>query len=127
MWLSTKNLNINRPSRKLAERQIGPYTITHIVSPNAVILKLPPSFKINAPINVSRLRPYKPPTILGQHLTPQAPVTFEGEEEYIVEEILDSRLSCILSKQKMWNEFLLNIWDFAVLHASSENQYFLSR
>ena len=94
VWLSTKNLNINWPSRKLTERQIGLYTITHIVSPNAVVLKLPPSFKIDAPINVSRLHPYKPPTIPGQHITPQAPVEVEGEEEYIVEEILDSRLGC---------------------------------
>jgi len=92
VWLSTKNLNINRPLRKLTERQIGPYTITHIVSPNAVVLKLPPSFKIDAPINVSRLRPYKPPTIPGQQITPQAPVEVEGEEEYVVEEILDSHL-----------------------------------
>ena len=55
VWLSTKNLNINWPSRKLTERQIGPYTITHIVSPNAVVLKLPSSFKIGVPINVSQL------------------------------------------------------------------------
>ena len=58
----------------------------------AVVLKLPPSFKIDAPINVSRLCPYKPPTIPGQQITPQAPVEVEGEEEYIVEEILDSHL-----------------------------------
>jgi len=92
VWLSTKNLNINQPSRKLTERQIGPYTITHVVSPNVVVLKLPPSFKIDAPINVSQLRPYKPPTFPGQQIMPQAPVEVEGEEEYIVEEILDSRL-----------------------------------
>jgi len=92
VWLSTKNLNINQPLRKLTERQIGPYTITHVVSPNAVVLKLLPSFKIDAPINVSRLRPYKPPTVPGQQITPQAPVEVEGKEEYIVEEILDSRL-----------------------------------
>jgi len=76
----------------LTERQIGLYIITHVVSPNAVVLKLLPSFKIDAPINVSRLRPYKPPTIPGQQITPQAPVEVEGEEEYIVEEILDSHL-----------------------------------
>jgi len=33
VWLSTKNLNINRPSRKLAEKQIGPYTITMLYHP----------------------------------------------------------------------------------------------
>jgi hypothetical protein len=74
------------------ERQVGPYPISKIISPNAVELKLPPSFKIDAPINVSRLRLYKPPTIPGQQTTPQSPIEIEGEPEYIVEEILDSRL-----------------------------------
>jgi len=87
VWLSTKNLNINRPSRKLTKRQIGLYTITHVVSPNVVVPKLLTSFKIDAPINVSQLHPYKPPTIPGQQITPQAPVEVEGEEEYIVEQI----------------------------------------
>jgi len=92
VWLSTKNLNINQPSRKLTKRQIEPYTITHVISPNMVVLKLPPSFKIDAPINVSQLCPYKLPTIPRQHIMPQAPVEVEGEEEYIVQEILDSYL-----------------------------------
>jgi len=94
VWLSTKNLNINQPSRKLTERQIGPYTITCIVSPNTIVLKLPPSFKIDAPINVFWLHLYKLPTILGQQRTLQSPVEVEGEEEYVVEEILDSHLRC---------------------------------
>ena len=70
VWLSTKNLNINWPLRKLTERQIGPYTITHIVSPNAVVLKLLPSFKIDVPINVSQLHPYKLPTCKGNSQIP---------------------------------------------------------
>jgi len=44
------------------------------------------------PINVSWLCPYKPPSILGQQIMPQSPVEVEGEEEYVVEEILDSHL-----------------------------------
>jgi len=87
VWLSTKNLNINWELRKLTEKQIGLYTITHVISPNAIVLKLLPSFKIDEPINVSQLCPYKPPTIPGQQITPQAPVEVEGEEEYIVEGI----------------------------------------
>ena len=74
------------------ERQVGPYPISKIISPNVVELKLPPSFKIDAPINVSRLRPYKPPTIPGQQTTPQPPIEVKGEPEYVVEEILDLRL-----------------------------------
>ena len=61
-------------------------------SSDLVELKLPPSFKIDAPINVSRLWPYKPPIILGQQITSQPPIDVEGEQEYVVEEILDSRL-----------------------------------
>ena len=55
VWLSTKDLHTTRPSGKLMERQVGPYPISKIISPNAVELKLPPSFKIDAPINVSHL------------------------------------------------------------------------
>ena len=91
VWLSTKNLNINRPTRKLAERQLGPFTIVKIISPNAMKLKLPSSFRIHDVINVSRLRPYKPPTP-GQMTTPPEPIEIEGEPEYEVEEVLDSRL-----------------------------------
>src|ERR1700724_2672312 len=69
VWLSTKNLNIDRPTRKLAERQIGPYEIVKIVSSNAVKLKLPTSFKIHNIINVSRIRPYHPP-VAGQRSPP---------------------------------------------------------
>ena len=47
VWLSTKNLNVDRPSRKLTERQLGPFEVVKIVSPNAIKLKLPTSFRIH--------------------------------------------------------------------------------
>ena len=72
------------PSWKLIERQVGPYPISKIISPNAVELNLLPSFKIDAPINVSVLQLYKPPTILGQQITPQPPIDIKGGPEYIV-------------------------------------------
>ena len=53
VWLSTKDIKINRPSRKLTERQLGPFEIVKIISPNVVKLKLPMSFKIHDIINVS--------------------------------------------------------------------------
>ena len=53
VWLSMKDIKINRPSRKLMERQLGPFKIIKVVSPNAVKLKLPVSFKIHGVINVS--------------------------------------------------------------------------
>ena len=53
VWLSTKDIKINRPLQKLAERQLGPFEIVKVVSPNAVKLKLPTSFKIHDVINMS--------------------------------------------------------------------------
>ena len=39
--LSTKNLNINHPTCKLAKRQLRPFTIIKVISSNAMKLKLP--------------------------------------------------------------------------------------
>ena len=91
VWLSTKDLKINCSSRKLAERQLGPFEIIKVVSPNAVKLKLPTSFKIHDVINVSQVQLYKPP-VEGQRITPPEAVEVEGTPEYKVEEVLDSRL-----------------------------------
>ena len=91
IWLSTKNFNVDRPSRKLTEHQLGLYEIVKIISSNAVKLKLPASFKIHNVINVSRIRPYHPP-VAGQSIIPPEPVTVEGTPEYKVEEIMNSRL-----------------------------------
>ena len=38
VWLSTKDIKINRPSQKLTERQLGPFEIIKVISPNAVKL-----------------------------------------------------------------------------------------
>ena len=57
VWLSNKNLHMSQSSRKLTEKHIGPYPISKIILPNAVELKLPTSFKIDAPINVSHCNP----------------------------------------------------------------------
>jgi len=69
VWLSTKNLNIDRPSCKLTEHQLGLYEIIKIIFSNAIKLKLPASFKIHNVINVSRTRPYCPP-VAGQSIIP---------------------------------------------------------
>ena len=91
VWLDTKDIKINRPSQKLAEQQLDPFKIIKIVSPNAIKLKLPTSFKIHDIINVSQVRPYKP-QVIGQHVTPSEAVEVKGTSEYEVEEVINSRL-----------------------------------
>lgn len=92
VWLETENLNILRPSRKLSEKRIGPYEIVEIISPNAIKLKLPKAIRIHPVVNVSRVRPFNPP-IPGQRPLPAPPIEVEGQIEYEVEEVLDSRMN----------------------------------
>jgi hypothetical protein len=91
VWLETKNLKIDRPSKKLTEKRIGPYQITKIISTNAVKLKLPSHFRIHPVFNVSSLRPFID-TIPGQKKIIPPPVDFEEGEEFEVEKIVNSRI-----------------------------------
>lgn len=92
VWRETDNLKLTRPSRKLMEKRIGPYEIVELVGENAVKLKLPESLPIHPVVNVSRVRPYKAPKIPRQIVEPPPPMEIEGDLEYKVEEILDSRI-----------------------------------
>jgi hypothetical protein len=63
-----------------------------IISLNAVRLKLLWLIKIQPVINISCIHPYKPAKIPHQHAPEPPPVEIDGELEYEVEQILDSRL-----------------------------------
>ena len=75
--MSSKNLNVDWPSHKLTEWQLGPFEVIKIVSSNAIKLQLPASFRIHDVINVSQVWPYKPP-VAGQSSVPPEPINVEG-------------------------------------------------
>ena len=54
------------------------------MSSNVIKLKLPASFRIHDVINVSQVRPYKPP-VAGQSSVPPEPIDVEGTLQYKVE------------------------------------------
>jgi hypothetical protein len=94
-WLSTKNLKLKQPSRKLLAKWVGPYKVLELVGERAVRLALPWSWGIYNVFYVSLLKPHIPSE---RHQKPPELVEIEGEEEHKVSKIKDSRINCRTKK-----------------------------
>jgi RNase H-like domain found in reverse transcriptase/Reverse transcriptase (RNA-dependent DNA polymerase)/Integrase zinc binding domain/Chromo (CHRromatin Organisation MOdifier) domain/Integrase core domain/Retroviral aspartyl protease len=94
VWLSRKNITTTRPTQKLDYRQLGPYKILKIVGESQLAFKLELSshMKIHPVFHTSLLRPYRANTIPGRRQPPPPHVEIDGQIEYVVKEILDSRI-----------------------------------
>uniref|UniRef100_A0A8C1QTJ1 Gypsy retrotransposon integrase-like protein 1 n=1 Tax=Cyprinus carpio TaxID=7962 RepID=A0A8C1QTJ1_CYPCA len=92
VWLSTKNIPLRSVSNKLAPKFIGPFTVTKIISPVAVRLKLPPAYRrIHPAFHVSKIKPVFHSPINPPTPVPPPPRLVDGETTYSVNRILDSR------------------------------------
>jgi hypothetical protein len=91
VWLSSANISTQRPSKKLDWKRLGPFTITERIGTQAYRLQLPVSMKVHSVFHVSLLEPYVSSTIPNRVRPPPPAVVVEAEQEYEVEEILDSK------------------------------------
>ncbi|CAJ0940924.1 unnamed protein product [Ranitomeya imitator] len=91
VWLSSRHVPMKVSSPKFKPRFIGPYRISEIINPVSFRLALPASFAIHNVFHRSLLRKYVEPVVPS--VDPPAPVLVDGELEYVVEKILDSRFS----------------------------------
>src|SRR5260370_17886254 len=72
-WLSLQNYSSDRPMKKLDHKWAGPFTITKVISPTAIKLRLSTQEKnIHPVISVSSDCPYIPDNI-AQHPQPPQP------------------------------------------------------
>src|SRR6202795_1055891 len=94
VWLDSSNIKTTRPSTKLTHRRLGPYVIDRQVGNGVYKLKLPPSLRtLHDVFPVIKLTPAPLDPIPGRRpAPPPAPVLVEGVEEWVVKEILNSRL-----------------------------------
>ncbi len=91
VWLDSTNLSLPRPKKKLDDKCVGPFKITEKAGASAYKLKLPPHWRIHPRFNEKLLTPYIPPAFPNQELLPPPPPDLiNDEEEFEIEEVLDS-------------------------------------
>ena len=91
VYLDTRNLPVPSLPRKLVDKYAGPYTIVRRVGNSAYELKIPHQWKQHPVFNVTLLRAEKKSTLPGRVHPEPPPLEVEGEDEYEVAEVLDSR------------------------------------
>ena len=93
VYVKAKNFRSTRPTKKLSEKNLGPYPIITQVGTLSFTIRLPDSMHAVHPVShVSQLEPTMPNTILNWSQSPPPPVEVDGEPEYEITEILDSKL-----------------------------------
>ena len=92
VWLDTQNLFTKRPCRKLENRCAGPYPVKRIVSTHAIELTLPEDIRVHPVFHVNLLEPAATdPPHAGHIQPPPPPIEVDGEAEWEVTAIVDSR------------------------------------
>ena len=117
VYLDASDVSTTWPSRKLSHQHLGPFLIEQKVGNSAYRLRLPAAMKHIHPIfNMVKLTPAPEDPIAGRRAPPQPLLEIvDGEEEWVVEEILDSKVI----NQKL--RYLVKWKDFGVEHNSWES------
>jgi len=92
VWLENKNIQSNRPSKKLDNKRYRPFRILKNIGSGAFQLELPEGWAIHNIFNEDLLTRCVEPKFKGQHKEPTPPPTIiNEEEEYEVEEVRKHR------------------------------------
>ncbi|QRW20576.1 Transposon Tf2-12 polyprotein [Rhizoctonia solani] len=102
VWLSHQNISTNRPSIKLSHKKLGPYLVIEKIGSHAYKLQLPHTTRIHPVFHINLLTKFHPDPHGRNPPQPAPIITEEGEEEYKVEKILDSKWKGQGKTKKLW-------------------------
>src|SRR5260370_2734860 len=92
-YVKAKIFRTRRPSKKLSEKNLGPYDVIGKPGTHSVTLCLPCQFhSVHLVFHVSQLEPAQPNLFPLRQQPPPLPLQINGESEYEVSEILDSKV-----------------------------------
>lgn len=92
VWLSTKNIKSQRPTKKLDYKRLGPFKIIAKIGSRSYKLELPNTMRIHPVFHVNLLEPYHEDKIQDRQPKELPPDIINNLEEYEVEHIIDSRI-----------------------------------
>jgi len=92
-YVKEKYFRTRQPTKKLAEKYLGPYELIAQVGTHFFTLRLPEELRSVHPVfHVSMLEPHTPSAIPNRTELPPAPVEVEGDLEYEIAEILSTKI-----------------------------------
>ncbi|SJL06240.1 uncharacterized protein ARMOST_09576 [Armillaria ostoyae] len=124
VWLDATNLHLPRPKKKLDDKCVGPFLVIEKTGASAYKLKLPPHWKIHPRFNEKLLSPFIPPSFSNQEEPPPPPPDLiDGEEEWEIEEILDSKPRKVRSKRGQPSTTVIDYFIKWVGHTREHNSW----
>ncbi len=90
VFLNGRNIVIARPSKKLDDKMLGPFTNLDPVG-SSYKLKLPETMRVHDVFHPGLLRPAADDPLPGQKNEPPGPIVVNDEDEWEIDDILDSR------------------------------------
>ena len=92
-FVKAKFFQTTRPSKKLSDKYLGPFEILAKAGTHSYTIRLPDTFcGVHPVFHVSMLEPATPNEIPNRVQSPPPPINVEGELEYEIAEIIDSKM-----------------------------------
>ena len=111
VYVKSEHIRTTRPSKKLAEKYLGPFEVIAKPGRQSYTLRLPQHLRSIHPVfHVSQLEPHTQSTIPNRTEPPPPPIAVDGELEYEIAEVLDSKIdnrrrTCKLLYMVRWSGY----------------------